>query len=350
MVFLTYGLSKDPFLLKTTMNEEHMDLIPFIPTESYRVIENRVFYHFKSSDSSKISLYLYFVGNIGVGKSTALLHLKKELEKKDFRVAYVSTEHKTEASILRAMTGSYQSYSSELKKTWNNTRSIVFFDVPDTANRTYLVKMGSVMQELMVKFKTSIIPVFNKQQYQRFQSLGTILGKFSPYALTPFTIDDTMKMVYKRLEMARIEPSKDPLYPFTNEIIERVHKIAQGNPRNILLMCSLLLEADEGPINLGLLKKVTKEDYMMKVLENNFPSEYRKNTLKDLISIIENDFDGCAPSQTELIRVTNEKLGWSRITIKRRIKELEKARILIIDRNEAEPWRMDHRLINIIDD
>jgi hypothetical protein len=88
----------------------------------------------------------------------------------------------------------------------------------------------------------------------------------------------------------------------------------------------------------------------MRILESSFPSEYRKNTLKDLIGVIENDFNGCAPSQTELIRVTNEKLGWSRITIKRRIKELEKTKILIIDRNEAEPWRMDHRLVNAIDD
>jgi DNA polymerase III delta prime subunit len=332
------------------MNEEHMESIPFIPTESYQVIENRVLYHFMSPSSSKISLYLYFVGNIGVGKSTALLHLKKELEKKDFRVAYLSKEHKTEASILRAMTGSYQSYSVELSKKWNETRSIVFFDVPDTANRTHLVKMGSVMQELMVKFKTSIIVVFNKQQYQRFQSLGTILGKYSPYALTPFTIDDTMNMVYKRLERARKKPHKDPLYPFTNEIIERIHKIAQGNPRNIVLMCSLLIESDKGSINLDLVKKVTKDDYIMRILESSFPSEYRKNTLKDLIGVIENDFNGCAPSQTELIRVTNEKLGWSRITIKRRIKELEKTKILIIDRNEAEPWRMDHRLVNAIDD
>lgn len=349
MVFHTYGLSKDPFLLKSTMNEEHMELIPFIPTESYQVIENRVFYHFMSPNSSKISLYLYFVGNIGVGKSTALLHLKKELEKKGFRVAYLSTEHKTEASILRAMTGSYQSYSTELSKKWNETRSIVFFDVPDTANRTHLAKMGSVMQELMVKFKTSIITVFNKQQYQRFQSLGTILGKYSPYALTPFTIDDTMNMIYKRLERARKEPHKNPLYPFTNEIIERIHKIAQGNPRNIVLMCSLLIEADKGPINLDLVKKVTKDDYIMRILESSFPSEYRKNTLKDLIDVIEKDFNGCAPSQTELIRVTNKKLGWSRVTIKRRIKELEKAKILIIDRNEVEPWRMDHRLVNVID-
>lgn len=349
MIISAYELKEDPFLLKTTVGEDHLSLIPFIPTTSYKVIENRIIYHFESPSSSIISLHLYFVGNIGVGKSTALLHLKKVLEKRGFRIAYLSSEHKTEASFYREITESYQSYASELKKKWDDTKSIVFFDVPDTANRTHLSKMASVMQQLLVKFKTSMVPVFNKQQYQRFQSLGTILGKFSPYSLTPFAIDDTMNMISKRLERARIKPHKDPLYPFSTEIVEKIHTITQGNPRNTLTLCTLLLETKRDPIDLKVFEKVSREDYIMKVLQQKYQDEHKVGTLKQIVDVIENEFDGCAPSLGELVSKVRSKYGWSINTIRARIKELGKTGIILISRNQEEPWRKDHRLITSFD-
>lgn len=349
MLYPAFNLKEDPFLLKSTTGEDHLTLIPFVPTESYQIIANRVFYHFAQPSSSQISLYLYFVGNIGVGKSTAIFHLKKRLENDDFRVAYLGSNYKTEASIYREITQSYQRYAPELKKNWDNTRSIVVFDVPDSANRTNLSKMASVMQELMVKFKTSMIPVFNRDQFHRFQSLGTILGKFNPYFLDAFTINDTMNMIHKRLERARIKPHKDPLYPFSNDIVEKIHRIAQGNPRSILVMSSLLLEEGKEPIDDNILKKVSKEDYIAKILQQRYQDPYKINTLKQLVGIIENDFNGCAPSQTDLVKKVKEVLDWGRHTTRRKIKELQEAKILLVSRNEEEAWRMDHRLVTFVD-
>jgi hypothetical protein len=346
MIISAYGLKEDPFLLKSTVGEDHLSLIPFIPTTSYKVIEDRIIYHFDQPSSSKISLHLYFVGSIGVGKSTALLHLKKKLEERGFRIAYVASEHKTETSFYREITQSHQSYAPELKKIWDNTKSIVFFDVPDTANRTHLSKMASVMQHLLVKFKTSMVPVFNQQQYQRFQTLGTILGKFTPYSLTPFAVDDTMNMISKRLERARIKPHKDPLYPFSTEIVEKIHEVTQGNPRNTLIMCTLLLESKRDPIDLKILKKVSRENYILKILELRFQDRYKIGTLKQITDVIESEFDGCAPSLRELVSKVRSKCGWSENTIRARIKELRKSGVLLVDRNDQEPWRKDHRLVS----
>lgn len=340
-----YGFKEDPFLLKLTSSERHLTLIPFIPTDSYRVVSGRVFYHFEQPSSSEISLYLYCVGSIGVGKSTAMLHLKKELDKKDFRVAYLGTRYKSEAAIYRAVTGSYQAYAPTFNEKWDATRSIVIFDVPDEASGTYLSKMGFFMQELIVKFRTSIIVVFNYPQFQRFSSLGTILGKFSPYNLTPFTFDETMNMIHKRIARVREKPHNNPLYPFDEEILKGVHKITQGNPRNILNLCSLLLERREKFITVELLRDVTKEDYVMKIITQRFQDSRKIRILAQIIKIVETDFEGVVPSQGIFFDAIKSKLGFSKNTALKRVSELTKCGILIDHRNDEEPWRKEYRII-----
>jgi len=349
MTFHMYGLEEDPFLLKSTTTEQQLSMIPFIPTESYQVIENRVFYHFKSPSSSKIPLYLSIVGNIGVGKSTALLYLKKQLEEQKFRVAYLNSSYKGESWIFRDITGSYQSYAPEFKDRWDNTRSIVFFDVPDTANRTHLAKMASFMQMILVKYLTSLIPVFNRTQLRRFESLGTILGKFSSYTLTPFTVDDTMNMICKRLERARKKPHKDPFYPFNEEIIEKIHKVAQGHPRNALDLASLLIESEKGKISVDLLREVSKTDYIMRVLNHRYSDSYKIGTLKQVVDVLDSEFNGIAPSQSALTDAIKEKIGFSKITALKKIKELEKSKLLITYRNDEQPWCKTHQLITKFD-
>jgi len=349
MAFQVYGLEEDPFLLKSTTNEQQLSMIPFIPTESYQVIENRVFYHFKSPSSSKIPLYLSIVGNIGVGKSTALLHLKKRLEEQKFRVAYLSSSYKGESWIYRDITGSYQSYSRVFVDKWDKTRSIVLFDVPDSANRTHLAKMASFMQTILVKHLTSIIPVFNRAQLRRFESLGTILGKFSSYTLTPFTVDDTKNMIYKRLERTRKKPHKDPFYPFNEEIIEKIHKIAQGHPRNALDLASLLIESEKGKISIDLLKEVSKTDYITRVLNLRYSDSYKIQILKEVVDVIDSEFNGIAPSQGALTDAIKEKLGFSKITAVKKIKELEKSKLLLIYRNDEQPWCKTHQLVTTFD-
>jgi predicted AAA+ superfamily ATPase len=348
MTFMDYGLREDPFLLTATSAERQLSMIPFIPTESYQMIENRVFYHFDQPSSSQIPLYLYFVGNIGVGKTTGLLYLKKKLEEKEFNVAYLGSSYNSIPLIYRGITGSFRSYAPLFKEKWDNTRSIIIFDVPDAGNRTHLSEMGSFMQNILVNHLTSIIVTFNRLQYQRFQSLGTILGKFHPYVLNPFTIDETMNMIHKRLERARLKPHKDPLHPFETDIIEKIYNVAQGNTRNILNLCSLLIESGKKKLDVKLLKEVTKRDYVMKVLQQRYQDEHKVGILKQIIDVIADEFGGVAPSQKILTDKIKTLYGWSKITVVKRLKELEKLNLVSIDRNVNEPWRMDHRLVTQI--
>jgi len=60
--------------------------------------------------------------------------------------------------------------------------------------------------------------------------------------LKPFSLDNSIELVSLRLSEARIKLSSDPLFPFTKDCVEYVHKMSLNKPRNLIQYCKIILE------------------------------------------------------------------------------------------------------------
>jgi len=60
--------------------------------------------------------------------------------------------------------------------------------------------------------------------------------------LKPFSLNDSIELVSMRLSEARIKPSGDPIFPFTKDCVEYIHKLSLNKPRNLIQYCKIVLE------------------------------------------------------------------------------------------------------------
>lgn len=327
-----------------TKEESDLSIIPFIETNSYKNLSRSILSFFNAIQNNQNNYLGLIVGSIGVGKTTSILRLRQELDEKVENTKYLNRVYKKNSDFYREVTGSYQSYAPIFEKKWNNNKSIIIFDLPDKASKKDLSSLLDFIQNIFTKYKTSVILVLNQQQYSQASSLSTIFGKFKTYTLDPFSLNETMSMIYERLQKWREKGSKldNPLFPFEETLIERIHQIARGNPRNIINICYKLLESNEKTIDKVLLMKIAETDYIMDLLKSRIGDIYYVTVLKQVFDIIVEKFDGIAPSQQDVVREARKLYGWNVKTIRKYLKRLEDVGVISIQRNEEEPWKKSY--------
>ena len=60
--------------------------------------------------------------------------------------------------------------------------------------------------------------------------------------LKPFSLEDSVELVNKRLSEVRTARVSEPLYPFTRKAVQFVHEVSFNKPRNVIQYCGILLE------------------------------------------------------------------------------------------------------------
>ena len=169
--------------------------------------------------------------------------------------------------------------------------------------------------------KINLIFAMNKSHYEKSFSYSEIFGKFMTLRLERFNRDETEELITSRLRL--IDMPVDAIFP--SDIIDIIFEYSKGIPRNIISACSLLVDSSNGnKVQKSDADAILKERYFEQVINDRVEDLELKRIYKQMVQILQSDFNGHATNQEEYVKRVREILELGRNSILCRIKELEK--------------------------
>jgi len=349
-----FNLSCNPFEQQATYDFDDYVQQPFIldGLETPNHLKTKIKWNFSSRDRILIKI----IALKGYGKSTISFFLQdaiKEEENKDILYFYTNRVDTDYHMLLRDLihefnieTTKEENNEDVVKKFLGDKKIYLFIDFQDIIETKSLKILSNTLEKLPLLSKTiSIILTMNKSHAIKMESISYVLGKYTSFELSPFSLVLTKKLIEERLDKARINKVDNTLFPFNEEIINLIHGHSGGIPRNILSACDLILTSSDG--------KNIEEDEVPLTLRNEFAKKViwdmtvegnERDYLTDLYNTIKVDFSGEIFKEKDLHDKLNEKFGWAMKSSRKRIRILNKIGLITITKGE-NLWSNTIRII-----
>jgi general secretion pathway protein A len=239
------GLQEDPFQLSADprylyLGEEHQEV--------YKIIQAVIL--------KRRGLALV-VGEPGTGKSSLARYVYDRLYGRDgIDVAYVDTSNfGTRAGAARKISQSFEkikvdvgssygvqmeNFKQQLVDVYNQGRiAVLLLDDAQKLGRPSL-EMLHEMYNFDFGEKVITVVAFGEvpavQNFYRYPSIGSRL--YTIQTLKSVSYETTLQMVAFRLQVAGCKKSL-----FSEEAFDRLYKATEGNPREVVILCSMALDA-----------------------------------------------------------------------------------------------------------
>jgi hypothetical protein len=164
--------------------------------------------------------------------------------------------------------------------------------------------------------KVSFVFAINKTNFDKAETIGETFGKFNKFTLEKLDREETEKLIELRLKTINLN-IKDV---FSDEIIDLIFNYSKGTPRNIISACSLIF--DHKNANIEEVKKIFKEDYSCKIIDDRIDNTEDRLLFKSMLKILNIDFQGSAKSKEDYIQTVQKQTGVGKSSIQRRISKL----------------------------
>lgn len=342
------GLYSNPFTIKASYDHNDLKRFPFLVTETQKILkgflEGIIYSPYEDTPG-----YYVILGERGSGKTTTLLWLDtiiKELNDKNICSKYersirgMGSLHNLAMKLLPSVRTTYiEDAKFRLESFLQGKKYFWFIDVPDRTTPKELDMLTEGL-EILLGFKNiSIFIAMNKSHYNKTFEFSEIMGKFTQVTLKPFSFQETKKLIEERIKRFQIEKDKQ-IELFTNEAIEKIHTISKGIPRNILSVCDFLLssflQTDEKIIDIDFVENIAGEDIAKKIINERIENNAKREALLKLYSFLKEK--KIIENQEKLISEISEKFGICRITVIKRLRELEKLGLIEIEKSIKDSW------------
>ncbi|MFQ6052144.1 MAG: hypothetical protein ACE5K4_10685 [Candidatus Hydrothermarchaeota archaeon] len=348
-------LKENPFFRKTVVDYNDFKSEPFIVLPTQKTLLTGL----ELSFGAISPLYYLIKGERGSGKTSTLFLCKEMIDKhggnlSTFYVPGNEVRKLKEGDIYlnKIITGKITNdSSSNLKKFFEIKKPYFFLDFPDMITRSQMADVAEFIEYTLRYKKCSLIVAMNTEHYNIFEDISLVLGKFMPFNLETFSLEETTLLIKKRLKKARTDDKVGETYPFTKEALKEIHYISNGIPRNVLIACDIcLMKAIELKRNKKLDREFVsltlKKTYFENVLREKIGDESRRVILKYLYQIIRDEFEGHISSISLLHNFLKKKKGkkWAYSTLRKWVLLMEKIGIVSID---LDPETFREKTINL---
>lgn len=310
-------LKYNPFHDSGITNFEQFNLYPFLIFGTLETIRNRIAQQITQiKDGYAFGDRLIILGDRGIGKTSTLFFIKRELDNKGIRTELFSRLIE-DADHFKTICGEHL---FEISK----NPIYILIDFPDTVEAKSFKRFLEFLWSLLTHKnynKINLIFTMNKSHYDKSFSYSETLGKFVTLRLEKLNNQEARELIASRLEKAegKIEEI------FDEDVLEVIFSYSKGIPRNIISACCLLLDNSNGKkINKKFTEKVLKERYLDQVINDRVEDLDLKRIYKQMVKVLEDDFKGSVPSQETYVKKVMEVCNIGRNSTLTRISELVK--------------------------
>ncbi|HFD05120.1 MAG TPA: hypothetical protein ENJ25_03135 [Firmicutes bacterium] len=345
---MKYGLKFNPFTVKNVIDMSDFKRFPFLITSTQEVLKYAIELDLKTKKMDEAMRFI-IIGERGIGKTSTLMFLKDIVDNNaDMSIysRYVNNMNllgsaKTFERLIIPDESVLGNNSKDRISNWLSDKLVyLFIDVPDMFERNAAYSLAFAMQFAMEFKNIRIFITMNKSHMIKLSDITEVVGKYTVVHLTKFDMRRAKELISSRLKSVREIDVPDDLYPFTEEAVKKIYNYSHGIPRNIITICDLCITYG-GMNNSELITENIVEEVVAKYYISTIPhieSESKKNKLMKLYEIIKNEFNGYVYGESNLYRVVKKKLGWSMITTRKYLREMEKLGMVVIKKSPENTW------------
>lgn len=338
---MKFGLTGNPFEMKTVHDINDFEIQPFLLLKSQRILKTKLEFNLTSG----FPIYQIIIGDRGIGKSSTLLYLYKFLNEGNKAEVCYSNRPIIELKNIADLIGLYNPINQKegvlkmIKNYLEDKKLYLFLDMPDKVTSEILRDFLGVLETLLDLKKISVFIAMNRSHYDRSFSHSEILGKYTSIELEPFEFEETEQMVIERLKISR---ESNGLKPFTEESLRKIHSFSSGIPRNILSACDLLLmgavEENIEIIDVTFTSKKLQSEFAYKIINERIKDITNRENLKRIYDFIKIKFKGNVKQEKEFQKEYTEINGGASMTLRKRIRTLEKLGLIELRKNPEDMW------------
>jgi hypothetical protein len=342
-----FNLIKNPFQNQFTYDFSDYKSQPFIVEGMFQtpiVLKRKLEWNCQAGAQSCDRILLKVLSEQkGAGKSTLSFFLQDclaELNKSSILYFYHNNFNYDYFDLLKDIRERldiprYSSNEEAIKKFLEDKHLYLFIDFQDELTNQNFKLLANILQSIpLLSRNISIILTMNKNHALKMENYSLVLGKYTPFDLPPFSLENTKSLIIERLKLARSSNYKgSEIYPFEN-VIDLIHSYSGGLPRNIISACDLLLshfgEQDEGTIDKDEANLLFKGDFSKKVISDNTSEGFERTVLYELYAVIRDKFKGEVNKEKDLKDYMNQNYGWASVTTGKRLRKLVKFNLINI--------------------
>jgi len=350
-----FNLKFNPFERQAVHDFEDFQSQPLIDSiDLLKQLKNKIIWNFTSPNRFLIKIIAFK----GYGKSTTSYFLQEIINQQNNHKLLSLCINKLNTNVeeffklclqeFNVRKSVNDTYHSAIKNFLLDKKLYLFIDFQDVASLEDFKTISKTLEVISTISKNiCIILTMNKSHSIKMDNISYVLGKYTLFEMQPFSLENTKNLLQKRLELARENPySKNPLYPFTDRIIEIIYRNSGGIPRNILSACDLILSSSEDEeIEEEEVSLLLKNEFSKKVIYDMTEDEKERELLIKIYEVIKTDFNGEIMAEKELHEKLSEKLGiLSVATCRKKIRQLNKFGLINITKGENS-WNNTIKII-----
>lgn len=291
-------LSFNPFTEYGVTDYIQFKEFPFLESESIKQLKSTT--QGRIRDNFRFPERMVLLGEPGIGKTTSLFYIHDLLVDSKKCNVFIFSKFFIDSEEFEMET-KMPLFEVTKKPTY------ILVDFPDTINAMNFKKFLDYLWKLMTheNYKNiNLIFALNISHFNRSFTLSEILGKFYKFRLDRMTEEESKELIKARLKMANSDNY------FEDDVYDVIYKFSKGIPRNIICASRALVDRyiNEDSVNFSQAKKILKEEYIDKIINDRESNPKKKILYKSIIRIIIEDFNGSSPNQTELTKILSDKL------------------------------------------
>ena len=314
----------NPFSEYAITDFDQYKRVPFLEIKGVQMIKKTI--EGRIRDNFYFPERLILLGQRGIGKTSTLFFIKEILDKSGtpnfmFSRLIDGAEH------FRLMTE--ESLENVTKKPF-----FILVDFPDNVEtRNFKDFLNFVWSLFIHKNNKNINLIFalNKSHYEDSLTFSETLGKFHRIYLDNLNKEETIKLINARLKIGG-----DGEF-FDEDTKNLIYEYSKGIPRNIISASKDLTDSyiDKKQVTKKMAEYILKKDYIKNILNDRIENFEEREIYLDIISIIENTFNGKVSPQNLLADEVKKVLDIGRNKTFHYLSELHKFGILTIVRGGA---------------
>jgi len=365
----SYFLTNNPFHKKQVVDDDDFKNQPFIPTDLAKRFSLELKWGFPNGDRSFYSV----IGKRGVGKTSFLLFLKKEINKlktdgkiplviyfnKDYDKIVADNYYTLFYMLFGKLPQTRDPPKKEVEEELKKYHHVYFlFDMPEEITDAKEMRMFAKLIDFILRnHYGSILITMNQTHYIKLCKITNIVGESAKITtcnlMNDYNSELMIDIAKQRIKISREEGyNGSDYFPFDYDSLSLIAKTSRFIPRNFIIGCNkCLFEAERKN------KKNITEQFVIDVLQPLFIEDIIKNRVSDdaekklllqIINCIKKEFDGKVengrtlydelkkmgiykPNYPTLIRRLNSLQEWGIITLERNFKTPRGKTIRVVD-------------------
>jgi len=325
----------NPFQKAWVVDYEDFKSLPFVILPLHRMLEQKLKFSF---DHASQELYVILTGERGCGKTTTVLFCDDIIKKQNdpnlqclfFHTLSPLTSFSNFINLIKKERAFKSEDSvSQFKEFLGKKKWYFLIDMPDEIEGKVFHSFYRFLSTLLpYKNQVNCIVVMNREHYDMaFRRFSLVLGKFEMQKIQSFTLDEIKEIMILRMKNARKSKSTT-IEPFTFEAIDFIFNFTHGNPRNFFIMASNVFTAaamEEKIITIDFCKKIIGgADAIELILRERCAEPTLREQLLKIAYLIKNEYHGFVDGEEQLLQNLMDKFGITRVTARKRVRQLQK--------------------------